>query len=133
MTNESAESMRWQSPASDIEVACVEFAASWRRGERPQIEVFLARVGPEYRAELLRRLLKIETVCRSSAGETADGDEYLSRFREFSDVVEMVLGSSNLSISGLRTTESPRLFTDMRSINRAAMRHCSMSIAAVLR
>lgn len=68
--------------------ACVEcivvFQEELQAGRRPDLRVFLDRVGDLERRELFSRLLTVEISHRRSQSETISAEEYLSRFPEWS-------------------------------------------------
>ncbi len=78
------------SPLVQKEQLCDEFEAAWRKGNRPQIEAFLARADSASRDKLLDGLLEIELEYRSRAGESVTVDQYRSRFPAEADRVETI-------------------------------------------
>jgi eukaryotic-like serine/threonine-protein kinase len=63
-----------------IESACERFEASWRAGERPDIESCLDGLAPSERTAMARELIALEVYWRRRAGERPDPAEYLARF-----------------------------------------------------
>ena len=55
-----------------IDVACDQFEAAWRAGERPDLESFLSGDPGLLRTQLLRDLLALELDLRLELGETPD-------------------------------------------------------------
>ena len=64
----------------DVDEACDRFEAAWREGDRPLIEDFLGTTAPSDRLVLLRNLLDLELIYRSSLGELPEPLEYRHRF-----------------------------------------------------
>ena len=62
---------------------CDGFEAQWRRGERPRIEVFLARNPSLPRPALFRELLALELELARAEGSAPTADEYRARFSEW--------------------------------------------------
>jgi serine/threonine protein kinase len=70
--------------------ALVRFEASWRAGERPQIEAYIEGYeGPE-RSLLLRELMGLEIELGRGAGRPPDPDDYRRRFAGDSTLVDQV-------------------------------------------
>jgi serine/threonine-protein kinase len=74
--------------ARQVDGVCDRFDAEWRAGKRPRIEDYLARVGPDDRAGLLRELLAVELEYRARQGEQPRQDEYRNRFPGDTAVIE---------------------------------------------
>jgi WD40 repeat protein len=66
--------------AERIDRACDRFEASWRSGQAPRIETFLAEFDERERAELLRELVATELELRMAHGDCPDSAEYRKRF-----------------------------------------------------
>jgi hypothetical protein len=60
---------------ANLDEACDRFEASWRAGERPRIEGFLADTTDSLRPALLRYLLAVELDYRGSLGELPELSE----------------------------------------------------------
>jgi serine/threonine-protein kinase len=73
--------------AQRIDAACCHFEASWRAGDSPLIETFLAASSDHERPILLFELLALELELRSEAGERPLAADYLERFTGLPDVV----------------------------------------------
>ena len=78
------------SPLLELERICDQFEASWRAGQRPRIEEFLARGAVAERGKLLVGLLETELELRTEAKEACTLAEYRSRFPDQAERVEAV-------------------------------------------
>jgi len=76
-----------------INEAAERFEQAWKKGPRPRIEDFLAKVPEPGRPPLLSELLRVERELRARAGEGPTADEYRRRFPEHDDVVASVFAS----------------------------------------
>jgi serine/threonine-protein kinase len=73
-----------------IDEACDRFEAAWKAGERPRIENFLRADCPRLEhLALLRELLSIELFWRKKGGERPDPREYVDRFPDRDECVEV--------------------------------------------
>jgi eukaryotic-like serine/threonine-protein kinase len=73
-----------------VDLACDEFEAAWKTGERPIIEKWLAADQPRHeRLTLLGELLSIELFWRTKSGERPDPSEYIDRFPERDESIEV--------------------------------------------
>ncbi|MCA9186358.1 MAG: protein kinase [Pirellulaceae bacterium] len=74
-----------------IDAICDKFERSWRGGQGPIIEQFLANCDDRDRSILMRELIALEVALRLGANETFDTDEYHQRFSADRSVVEAAL------------------------------------------
>src|SRR5262245_19265657 len=72
-----------------IDELCDEFEAAWARGERPQLESYLARVSGSERLELLRELLGVEIHYRRRLGEAVAEGEFSARLSVWFEAADL--------------------------------------------
>jgi serine/threonine protein kinase len=77
-----------------MDTLCQEFAGQWQAGIAPEIETFLLRVPNRQQKQLLSRLLRLEIRWLERTGRAPRLATYLSRFGDFTDVVEEVFLNS---------------------------------------
>ena len=71
-----------------IDAACDRYEAAWKTGGRPRIEAYLDAEREAERPALFRQLLALELELRGRQGERTDPDDYLTRFPEYTHLVE---------------------------------------------
>src|SRR5271165_930838 len=76
-----------------IDDACDRFESTWRGGDRPDLESFLAGFFEAARTQLLRDLLALELDLRLEQGDVPDDHAYRQRFPGHDDVIDAVFGS----------------------------------------
>jgi tetratricopeptide (TPR) repeat protein len=74
-----------------VDEVCVRFEDSWKKGQRPCLEAFLAGTCGPVRMELLRELLRLERCYRQNLGEPVAAREYEGRFPEDVALIRSVL------------------------------------------
>ena len=76
-----------------IDEAAKRFEQAWKKGPRPRIEDFLAKLPEAEWPPLLAELLRVERELRVRAGENPTAEDYVSRFPGRDDVVTSVFAS----------------------------------------
>jgi WD40 repeat protein/serine/threonine protein kinase len=74
-----------------IEQICDRFEASWKAGERPRLESFLAQISRSLHAKVLRHLVALDWEYRVQAGEQPQTAEYKVRFPLISTQVDAIV------------------------------------------
>ncbi len=69
------------------------FEQAWKKGPRPRIEDFLAKVPEARQPPLLAELIRVERELRARAGESPTVEEYQRRFPDRDDVVTSVFAA----------------------------------------
>src|SRR5215510_15086402 len=77
-----SDSRAGESTIERIDAICDRFEKSWRAGQRPRLEEFLAQAPPDDQRLLFVELLRLELCYRRAAGETPDPADYLDHFPE---------------------------------------------------
>jgi tetratricopeptide (TPR) repeat protein len=86
-----------------VDEVCARFENSWRIGQRPCLEEFLAGThGPE-RQELLRELLRLDRHYRRSLGELVAAHEYEARFPNDVSLIQAIL-AEGMTVGPTRAT-----------------------------
>ncbi|HVX16230.1 MAG TPA: protein kinase [Pirellulales bacterium] len=83
-------------PVTRIDPLCRQFEASWRRGEKPSIELVLAQVPAVDRGPLFAELLRIELALRQESGESPRAWDYSDRFPEHAARIAEVMSQSTI-------------------------------------
>ena len=87
--------LRWPSaPDDDL---CDEFESSWRRGEAPRIEDYVARSSDRGGLPLFSHLLQVELHWRRKRNEELAQDDYLRRFPTYADAVTRAFSAESPS------------------------------------
>jgi hypothetical protein len=76
-----------------INAAAARFEQDRKKGPRPRIEDFLAKVSEARRPPLLGELLRVECELRARTAERPTADEYHRRFPERDDIVTSVFAA----------------------------------------
>src|SRR5262245_55499621 len=79
----------------EVEDACTLFERRWRAGDRVAIEDLLLGGNTLPRSLLLRELLAVELECRLIAGERPTEPEYLQRFPQDQELIELTFREAN--------------------------------------
>lgn len=120
-----------------IDRLCDEFERAWKWGDRPSIDVFLARLEATARGQLLFELLNVERYWRQREGDSPSLEEYLQRFPDYRAVVrdafaedcdtpERWRADAETAVIGpaARSSEMPRWFGEyelLRPLGRGGM------------
>jgi hypothetical protein len=91
MSEDQSESSGLTSKADEV---WSRFEDGWANGSRPTIEECLAEVGEADRPAMFVRLLKCELVRRTERREAPATDDYLKRFPEFANAIELAFQRS---------------------------------------
>jgi DNA-directed RNA polymerase specialized sigma24 family protein len=104
--------VEFQCPDDEVDLLCDQFRSTWRSGQDPMIEVYLADFPQPAHPRLLRRLLTLELELRRSHGEQPTPGEYQKRFPGYVAILNYVFeeigptDSLTLSIQQLRSPDS---------------------------
>lgn len=94
--------------ARQIDAFCDRFEALWLAGKQPRLESVLSSCSPALRTEMLKAVLPVELELIAREGKHASETEYLARFPEDSEAVNLAFaefskksrGAGDTSISG---------------------------------
>jgi serine/threonine protein kinase/formylglycine-generating enzyme required for sulfatase activity len=70
-----------------VDQVCDQFEGSWKAGQRPKIEEYLASAAEPERPALLHELLSVELAYRRRSGESPTFEEYRQRFPSHVELV----------------------------------------------
>ncbi len=95
-----------------IDLTCRQFEDAWHSKERRTIEWFLESSDSTIRTSLAEELIACEWELRHGAGETPELSEYVSRFPEHAELLQML--ASGADEEGSRTANAPATFEPHR-------------------
>jgi serine/threonine protein kinase/formylglycine-generating enzyme required for sulfatase activity len=75
---------------------CEQFTSAWINGDKPRIEVYLRAAAPAEQATLFRELLAAEVDLRAAEGERPAPEDYVPRFPEHAETIQLLLQARGL-------------------------------------
>ena len=94
----------FQQPDDELSAVCRNFEHRLCCGEQPRIEDELSALPPANRAGLFERLLSIELSHSRLSGSSPSAQEYLAKFPEYSEIIQVVVADQDRKLSSPEST-----------------------------
>jgi serine/threonine protein kinase len=113
MSDIATTSERTLSPeeAQRVDRTCDEFEAAWRRGERPDLKMYVKELDTPVDKVMLREMLKVDLAYRVQLGEQPTAQDYQAHFPAHANLIEAVFETISAKHASDNVHVSPALPT----------------------